>query len=235
MSAEWLKSYRESARELVPGTPSATLNVAQSELARGLGGLLGVDLPVSAQPTGDGSVIFGTPASSALIARLKLDGPAGGLGRTGNEGYLIRTLSYEGHRVTVIAANAGIGVLYGTFHFLRLLQTHQSIEHLDVVSAPHIQRRVLDHWDNLDRTVERGYAGQSIWDWHKLPDYLDPRYTDYARACASLGINGTVPTNVNASPIGLTRPYLQKYAALADIFRPYGVRIYLTARFSAPI
>jgi alpha-glucuronidase len=153
----------------------------------------------------------------------------------GNEGYLIRTFAYQGHRVTVIAANTEIGVLYGTFHFLRVLQTRQSPQHLDIASAPRIQRRVLDHWDNLDRTVERGYAGESIWDWHKLPDYLDPRYTDYARACASLGINGTVLTNVNPSPAGLTRLYLQKYAALADVFRPYGLRVYVTARFSAPI
>jgi alpha-glucuronidase len=236
MNGKWLKSYREAARELVPGgTSSATLNIAQAELTRGLGGLLGMEMPVSAQPTRDGSVIFGTPKSSALIAGLKLGGAAGGLDRVGSEGYLIRSLGYEGHRVTVIAANADIGVLYGSFHFLRLLQTHQPLEHLDLTSAPRIQHRVLDHWDNLDRTVERGYAGQSIWDWHKLPDYLDPRYTDYARACASLGINGTIPTNVNASPVGLTRQYLEKYAALANILRPYGLRIYLTARFSAPL
>jgi len=98
--------------------PSPTLSVAQAELTRGLGGLLGVELPVSAQPTRDGSVIFGTPASSALIANLKLNGgasaagaSAGGAGtlhRTGNEGYLIRSLRYEGHRIIVIAANTDI-------------------------------------------------------------------------------------------------------------------------------
>jgi alpha-glucuronidase len=94
---------------------------------------------------------------------------------------------------------------------------------------------VLDHWDNLDRHVERGYAGESIWDWHKLPGWLDPRYMDYARACASVGINGSVLTNVNANATSLTPAYLEKAAALADVFRPYGVKVYLTARFSAPI
>ena len=88
--------------------------------------------------------------------------------------------------------------MYGAFHFLRLLQTAQSIAHLDLREAPHIKLRVLNHWDNLDGHVERGYAGDSIWDWQKLPDYLDPRYTDYARANASIGINGTVLNNVNA-------------------------------------
>jgi alpha-glucuronidase len=222
--------YRKAATELVPGTSSPTLDVARAELSRGLSGLLGSEIPTTAQTTQNGSVIFGTPGSSPLVARLGLP-----LGPAGPEGYLIRSLNFEGHRVTVIAANNDIGVLYGSFHFLRLIQTRQSLDHLDLVSAPRLGHRMLNHWDNLDRSVERGYAGQSIWDWHKLPDYLDPRYTDYARACASLGINGTSPTNVNPSPIGLTAPYLRKYAALADLFRPYGIHLYLTVRFSAPI
>jgi alpha-glucuronidase len=230
ITGEWLGRYRQAASELVPGVPSPTLSVAQAELTRGLRGMLGTDPPTAMQPTRDGSIVFGTPKSSPLIAALKLD-----LARAGSEGYVIRSLDHEGHPVTVIAATSDVGVLYGSFHFLRLLQTRQSLEHLDLVSAPRVKHRVLDHWDNLDRTVERGYAGQSIWDWHKLPDYLDPRYIDYARACASVGINGMIPTNVNPSPAGLTPLYLRKYAALADVLRPYGLRIYLTARFSAPI
>ena len=98
-----------------------------------------------------------------------------------------------------------------------------------------MQVRMLNHWDNLDRTVERGYAGFSIWNWHQLPDYIDPRYVDYARANASIGINGTSITNVNANALVLRPDYLQKVKALADVFRPYGIKIYLTARFSAPI
>jgi len=106
---------------------------------------------------------------------------------------------------------------------------------LSLRSSPRLQHRILNHWDNLDGTVERGYAGASIWDWHKLPDYLAPRYVDYARACASIGINGTVLTNVNADALALTPMYLEKAAALARVFRPYGLKVYLTARFSAPI
>jgi alpha-glucuronidase len=230
LAGEWIERYRHAASELVPGTPSPTLDIAQAELTRGLQGLLSTEVPLAVQPTRDGSIVFGTPRSSALIASLKLD-----LHATGPEGYLIRGVEYQGHPITLIAATSDVGVLHGAFAFLRLLQTHQPLDHLNLVSAPRLQRRVLNHWDNLDRTVERGYAGESIWDWHKLPDYLDGRYTDYARACASIGINGTVPTNVNASPVGLTSLYLRKYAALANIFRPYGIRLYLTARFSAPI
>ena len=99
---------------------------------------------------------------------------------------------------------------------------------------PKLQRRMLNHWDNLNGTIERGYAGYTLWDWQRLPGYIDPRYRDYARANASIGINGTVLNNVNANARSLTTEYLIKAAALADVFRPYGIRVYLTARFSAP-
>ena len=206
-------------------TDSPTLRAAQGELVRGL---IGVSLGNAVSQ--DGAVIFGTPKSSPAVAALHLD-----LKAAGAEGYLIRAVSVDGHHATVIAANEDIGVLYGAFHFLRLLQTHQALDRVDLTSAPHIQHRILNHWDNLDESVERGYAGSSIWDWFELPDFVDPRYTDYARACASIGINGTVLTNVNASAVVLTAPYLQKAAALAQVFRPYGLRVYLSARFSAPV
>jgi alpha-glucuronidase len=219
-----------TVQELVRGADSPTLMAAGAELSRGLSQLTGRTIPLVDSPSRPGAVVFGTPGSSALIAGLPLS-----LGRAGREGYVIRSLNIDQRPAIVIAANSDVGVLYGTFHFLRLIQTGQPLAALDIVSQPRTQIRVLNHWDNLDRHVERGYAGQSIWDWHKLPAYLDPRYTDYARACASLGINGAVLTNVNANATSLTPPYLQKAAALAGVFRPYGVRVYLTARFSAPI
>ncbi len=230
----WLR-YRAApgnpVRELVAaGAASPALEAAQRELMRGLGGLAGGAITVVRQPSQPGAVLFGTPRSSALIAELPL-----ALERAGAEGYVIRSVTVNGQAATVIAANSDTGVLYGAFHFLRLLQTRQDLQSLDLVSQPRTKIRVLDHWDNLDRHVERGYAGQSIWDWHKLPGWLDPRYTDYARACASVGINGTVLTNVNANATSLTPAYLEKAAALANVLRPYGVRVYLTARFSAPI
>jgi alpha-glucuronidase len=219
-----------SVRQLVSAGESPTLEAAREELVRGLTQSLGRELPISANPTDSGALIFGTPKSSSIIARLSL-----GLERAGDEGYVIRSVVIDGKTATVIAANTDVGVLYGAFHFLSLIQTRQPLSALDVTSQPRTQIRVLNHWDNLDRHVERGYAGQSIWDWHKLPAYLDPRYKDYARACASIGINGSVLTNVNANATSLTPAYLDKAAALAGVLRPYGVRVYLTARFSAPI
>jgi alpha-glucuronidase len=219
-----------SATELVTDSSSATLSIVGAELTRGLSGLAGKPIPVVEKVRQAGAVLYGTARSSAVIASLPLS-----LERAGAEGYVIRSVSIDGNLATVIAANSDVGVLYGAFHFLRLVQTRQQLSPLDIVSEPRTRIRVLNHWDNLDRHVERGYAGQSIWDWHKLPGYLDPRYTDYARACASIGINGAVLTNVNANATSLTAPYLEKAAALAGVMRPYGMRVYLTARFSAPI
>jgi alpha-glucuronidase len=93
---------------------------------------------------------------------------------------------------------------------------------------------MLDHWDNLDRSVERGYAGPSLWDWAALPNVISSRYRDYARANASIGINAVALTNVNANARVLTPEYLAKAAAIAAVLRPYGIRVFLTARFSAP-
>lgn len=223
--------YLEQLRALHLEATSPTLEIVQEELRRGLQGLLGTSMPL-VDRVEEGVLLVGTPASCPTIAALGLEAELQALG---DEGFMIRTMTVEGHRATVLAAAKDVGVLYGAFHLLRLLQTHRLIDSLNVREAPRVRLRVLNHWDNLDRTVERGYAGFSLWDWFKLPDYIDPRYRDYARANASLGINGTVLTNVNADARVLLPEFLEKVAALADVFRPYGIRVYLTARFSAPI
>jgi alpha-glucuronidase len=226
----YLADYRAEAKELVSAAPSPTIIAARDELVRAITGMLGKEPDVARSVTKDGAILFGTPAENAAIAALHL--PLDGLG---DEAYLLRSANVDGHKTTVIAANSDVGVLYGTFAFLRLMQTRQKLGALAVASAPRLKHRVLDHWDNLDGTIERGYAGFSLWNWQKLPDYHDPRYTDYARANASIGINGVVLNNVNAQKEILTPLYIEKIAALADVFRPYGIKVYLSARFSAPI
>ena len=179
-----------------------------------------------------GTLLVGTPASSKVLSGIHaITNEISGLG---DEGFLIKTLKVNGTPCTVIAARKDMGVMYGVFHFLRLLQTQSDIKELNITQMPKLQRRMLNHWDNLNGTIERGYAGYTLWDWQRLPGYIDPRYRDYARANASIGINGTVLNNVNANARSLTTEYLIKAAALADVFRPYGIRVYLTARFSAP-
>ncbi len=230
LDAATIDSYRTRLTSVVGEANSPTLRAARDELQRGLSGLLDRPVAVEDSDSADGSVVFGTPATSAVVASLGKE-----LSATGREGYVLRSLNQGGRRITVIGANSDIGVLYGAFHLLRLIQTHVPVDALAITESPRVELRVLNHWDNLNGTVERGYAGFSIWDWHKLPDYLSPRYTDYARANASLGINGTVLNNVNAKALSLSPMYLEKAAALANVFRPYGIRVYLSARFSSPI
>ncbi|MRW84033.1 alpha-glucuronidase [Pseudoduganella sp. FT26W] len=214
---------------VIPGVASPTTQAALAELNRGLAGMLG-RVPGPASRIADGALLLATPA------RLPELGAASPLHTEltalGNEGYLLRQTRVQGHNVTLIAANSDIGLLYGAYAWLRDAATGAKPE---ASSAPTLQLRMLNHWDNLDRTVERGYSGQSIWDWWALPDIKDQRYTDYARANASLGINGTVLNNVNSKPEVLTAPFIAKAAAVADILRPYGIKVYLSARFSTPL
>ncbi len=226
-----LQQYRQAINGIYLPANSPVLKSAKAELLQALPGLLGKKI-TEPNTISDRSIIAGTPASLAFIRNNFRNDE---LTRLGEEGFMIRTTVSNSKKLIVIAAASDKGVLYGVFHLLRLLQTQQSIQKLQVVSIPQTSLRILNHWDNMDRTVERGYAGFSIWNWHTLPDYIDQRYIDYARANASIGINGTVLTNVNANAVVLTPVYLQKVKALADIFRAYGLRVYLTARFSAPI
>lgn len=226
-----LKQYQQQISGLKSNISSATLNAANEELVKGLQGLLDKKI-LNQNDVINGSIIAGTPESNREI---KSTFSPKELTDLGDEGFIIRTATVNKKKVIFIAAKKDIGVLYGTFHFLRLLQTHQSIQDLSITSVPKIKYRVLNHWDNLNRSVERGYSGLSIWDWHTLPGYIDKRYIDYARANASIGINGAVLTNVNANSLILTKDYLIKVKALADVFRPYGIKVFLTARFSSPI
>ncbi|HQZ74544.1 MAG TPA: alpha-glucuronidase family glycosyl hydrolase [Chitinophagaceae bacterium] len=227
-----LHLYRQQITGLTIHGSSPTITAAKEELSLGLQGLLQIKIPFTSGTHQKGTVLAGTPSSSPSIRQLGLTSY---LRQTGSEGFIIMTKKINGNNCIVITANTDTGILYGVFHFLRLLQTHQPVSPLNIISFPRLKLRLLNHWDNLNRTVERGYAGFSIWNWHTLPGYIDKRYIDYARANASVGINGTVLTNVNANATILTEPYLQKVKALAEVFRPYGIKVYLTARFSAPI
>ena len=224
------RAYAHAVRAIVVQGGAATDGVIAAELRRGLSGLLAAEVPRWDSVTGDGAVVVGTPSGSPLVAALGW----AALARVGDEGYVIRATRIDGHPVTVIGSGGEEGALHGAFHFLRLLQTGQPLDAVDITQQPRVALRVLDHWDNLDGTIERGYAGRSLWRWDELPDRVDPRVLDYARANASIGINGTVINSVNADPASLTAPYLDKTAALADALRPYGIRVYLSANFAAP-
>ena len=210
---------------------SPVLRTAHDEFIAGLSELTGLKIREVNSLEGRGLVVAGTFSSSPYVASLLPDVIPG---TTGEEGFIIRSVRQGRRDITVVASEGDRGVLYGLFHLLRIIGTESPLDNLDITEKPATALRLLNHWDNLDGTVERGYAGGSIWNWHLLPGYISPRYRDYARANASIGINGTVITNVNANALVLTRQYLVKVAALADVMRPYGIKVYLTARFSAP-
>ncbi len=185
----------------------------RSEFTAALGGMLG------RQPS------YTTRARASL--RLSLTGDAALKG----EGYKIRSTPGG----ISIEARSDAGLLYGAFHLIRLMQCRQTLDGLDITEIPRYDMRHVNHWDDMDGYVERGYAGRSLWRWDELPGVVCPRYADYARANASIGINGVVVNNVNADPRFLRRDYLEKLAALADVFRRYNIRIYLAANFASPL
>jgi alpha-glucuronidase len=228
--AAQLENYREQVKGVQIYGNSPTIDLCRVELSKGLNGLLGITNPETT--TSNGSIIVGKHGSSPLLKNSKINKL---LKKTGAEGFVIYTQKNKGKQSIIITAKEDVGVLYGVFHFLQLLQTGKDISNLNMVSSPKVMIRVLNHWDNLDGSIERGYAGNSLWDWEKLPGEITPRYSDYARANASLGINGTVINNVNANPSMLEEEYLKKVKVLADIFRPYGLKVYLSIKFSAPI
>lgn len=153
----------------------------------------------------------------------------------------------EGYMLTdsSIIASSSIGILYGAYDLLRLQETG-NLSHLSKTEKPAVTLRILNHWDNLDGSIERGYAGKSIWKWDEIildkagefkniSKDLRNRLITYARSNASIGINGAVLNNVNASPQMMTSEYLHKVKVIADIFRPYGIRVYLSINFASPM
>jgi alpha-glucuronidase len=190
---------------------------AAKELQAGLQGLLGKSIRLqntaNAAPGGIGLTLNATPIASL-----------------GTEGY---TLALQNGRIS-ISANTPSGLLYGAFALLRKVQTATPTDKIPGSSTPRVQLRMLNHWDNTNGTIERGYAGASLWKWYELPENIDPRYRDYARANASIGINAVVVNNVNASARFMSREYLLKVKALADVFKPYGIKVFLSVNFAAP-
>lgn len=204
--------YNTRLKTVYADLSDPSVKVAADELQLAVNSLLGFSPAVKAPGSG----------SHGLI--LTVDKNTGGINE---EGFRISS----GPKSIHIKARSGAGILYGVFNLLKNIQTGQDP---NVTSSPEIQRRLLNHWDNNNGTIERGYAGMSLWKWYELPERIDPRYIDYARANASIGINGTVINNVNASARFLSSEYLGKVKALADAFRPYGIRVYLSVNFASP-
>lgn len=204
-------------------------SLALQEFQRAWQEMTGHNLSVNGKETGH-TLLIGTPQNRQVKRLIS----AKELHELGPEGYIIRSVMKGRSRFTVIASAEDNGLLYGVYHLLRLIQTGNYNDSLMISERPLYDIRILNHWDNLNGTVERGYAGRSIWQWEELPTNISSRYKEYGRANASVGINGTVLNNVNASPLILTASYLEKVKVIAEILRPYHLKVYLSVNFSSP-
>ncbi|TCL54225.1 alpha-glucuronidase [Hydrogenispora ethanolica] len=229
-----LEEYRTWCASVVfrPGTP--VLCSAKEELIGAIKSLLAVEVALSASPNRDKFIMVGKIGSHSVI-----DCETGGIEaeRLGSQGFVVKTVKKPEYQFILIAAGSDQGILYGVFHFLRLLQMQREIGNLNIHEAPVNPLRMIDHWDNLDGTVERGYAGKSIfYEQNHLRD-TGHRIRDYARLLASLGINAVVINNVNVhrEETGLIRGRLSMVVKMAGIFRNYGMKVFLSINFAAPI
>jgi len=224
---ELLDQYRSTIGSIYSSSTSPTMVAAVNELEHGLKGLLQKEVKSVGTINAGSIVLLKEQDLSAHKITIKVP--------EHEQGYIIQNTVINKKPVILISSKSDIGLLYGAFNLLKTVQQGLPVKKLSIIEEPKIDNRILNHWDNLDRTVERGYAGFSLWNWQTLPGHIEQRYIDYARANASVGINGTVLTNVNANSTILTPEWIEKVKALADTFRPYGIKVYLTARFSSPI
>ncbi len=237
------KVHRQTADlRMEPGSSEklveSSLEAARDELVRGLSGLLGRPVPVKSGAP-EGAVVVGTRESSEIVRRHV------GARELADEGYVIRSVS----GLTVIAGKTEVAALYGSFAFLRRMQTQQRITDLDIASSPRIANRHLNNWETVRLYAGNNASGTgglngengSIFNFaatgpsaaRNLPVILD-RYVVVARALASVGINGFEINLVNADNVYLTPAYIAQEAALADALRPYGIRISLAINYTAP-
>lgn len=239
-SAAWLRYARieaPNARQIYQRLPAATValdstlieQTAQKELIRGIRGMLGRTLRIDSNLPHEDCILLGT------LSAVKRKTPEMLLpDRLDDDAYLLRTTAAHGHRILLITAGDDRGVLYGAFALLRKIALQQDLNHIDEQSAPYAPIRWTNEWDNLDGSIERGYAGRSIFfeDGKVVEDLT--RAGDYARLLASIGIDGCTVNNVNANPLVLSADFLPQLARIADVFRPWGVRLSISVDFSSP-
>lgn len=205
------------------------LDSAREELARGIRGLLGRDLPRAADLSPDGAIVLGT------LTDLRRRFPQFDPGVLyGVDAYRVRAMRVGGARYIVVAAESEAGVLYGTFALLRRIALADSIVELNDTSSSYARVRWVNQWDNLDGTIERGYGGRSIF-WESGHARADlSRVTQYGRMLASMGVNGISINNVNANPQVLSSALIPDVARIAAALRPWGVRVALAIDFGSP-
>ena len=227
-----LADYRSRITQLIVQDTSPLAISARDELIHGLSNLLARNIPNAPTVTKNGAIVVGDLAASPIVANLGLDVELNALG---DEGFIIRSTIISGKNVIAIAGKTARGALYGSFAFLRMLQSHSSLARLDISDEPTNKLRQIQDWTNWDGSIERGYAGNSILHVSQLPSHVNPRVRIHARALAALGINGITLNNVNAQKDWIMTVNLPKVQTIANVYRDYGIRVYLAVRFDSPV
>lgn len=230
-----LDSYIKQCSEIIADIDSPIINSAKTELSSGLYSMLGIEPSILKTPRGSTFIILGILGSDKYIDKGVLPSERDKISK---DGYLIKTINRENKKYTVIASKTEKGILYGVFALLKLIQMQKEIDNLYLIDNPHNPLRIINHWDNIDGSIERGYAGKSIFfENNEITNHID-RITDYARLLASVGINGIVINNVNVHKIEsalIAKENLGDMAKFAGVFRNYGITLYLSINYASPI
>lgn len=208
---------------------SPIVDSAQSEIIRAVKGMLGRTLRAGSALSADDAIVLGT--SDALNAAFPGVSPPKDLTA---DGYWLKTMVVNRRAVLLVGGSNERGILYGAFALIRKMALHQPLDHLEEESNPYAPVRWVNEWDNLDGSIERGYGGRSIFfeNGNVVSDL--GRAADYARLLASIGIDGCTVNNVNANPRVLTPEFLPQLARIADVFRPWGVRLSISVDLGSP-
>ncbi|MEN8906412.1 MAG: alpha-glucuronidase family glycosyl hydrolase, partial [Clostridiales bacterium] len=228
-----IKDYENFSFNLIKKGNFKILNTALEELITGLDKMLN-QKPIVHTDINDSSGIIIGKFSDLCISYTDI---LFDKDMVKNDGYLIKTIMYNNKKFILISANKDIGILYGTYHFLRLIQMELNINNLSIVENSSIKLRMLNHWDNIDGTIERGYSGNSIFFCNDIAE-PNERILYYARLLSSIGINSITLNNVNVrgeENYFITEKYLYKINKLANVFRCFGIKIYLSINFASPV
>lgn len=238
----WLRYERNESikassflARIVVNEESALIQSATEELRNGISSITGITPKITAEVNGGPCILLTTLQNQNLPDTLDKEA----LNKELNEeGYIIRSASHNGEECLDVVGKTDKGLLYAAFHVLRQLQMNTEMNKLDILENPKNQLRMINHWDNMDGSIERGYAGQSIFykDYQFTNDF--ERIKDYARLMASIGINGIAINNVNVHETEtklITSEFLPDVAKVAAIFRSYGIKTFLSVNYASSI
>ncbi|MGD0125596.1 MAG: alpha-glucuronidase family glycosyl hydrolase [Terriglobia bacterium] len=229
IDAAFRKHYDALPATAVALGDSIVIKTAQEELVRGVRGMLGRTLQAEASLPPEGAIVLGTFASLKPLI------PAADFPQhVRKDGFVLKVVTLDGFPCLVIAAPSDRGVLYGVFALLSKIARHDVLYGLDEVQEPYAPVRWVNQWDNLNGTIERGYAGRSIFFENGGVRADLTRAADYARLLSSIGINGCTINNVNADPRILESAFLPQLARVAEAFRPWGVALSISVDLSSP-